>query len=328
MTDLSIIIVTFKGWKRLEKCLDPLASFENNSFKKEIIVVDNTPDAEEISAIKKKFPGFTYLHNPVNGGFANGSNTGAGIASGKYLLFLNPDTVASENAIDELIETAEKNPGWLILSCRQVNERGRECIVTGSFPGFLTLTGTMRAIFGKKIKDDSQSGIIFPDWTSGSVILIRNEDFRKLDGFDQDFWMYFEDMDLCRRVWNSGGKVALLKGITIEHNHGGSSRINTATAALTKTEVHISRHVYISKHKKGLERAGIQSFLVINNLITNLLTAIPGLILFFVPRIFVRTLIFRNLLFYYFRSAIRQTWISSRSVNYFKTVKNARQVQL
>lgn len=318
MTDLSVIIVTFKGWKRLEKCLDPLASFGNSIFKKEVIVVDNTPDAEEISVIKKKFPGFTYLHNPVNGGFANGSNTGAAIASGKYLLFLNPDTVASENAIDKLISSAEKNPGWLILSCRQVNERGKECIVTGSFPEFLTLTGTMRAVFGKKNTDETHQDVIFPDWTSGSVILIRNEDFKKLHGFDQDYWMYYEDMDLCRRVWKAGGKVALLTGTTIEHNHGGSSRINTATAALTKTEVHISRHVYMCKHKSGLARAGIQSFLVANNLLTNLITAIPGLIFFFVPKLFVRTLIFRNLLSYYALSVLRRTWISSRSVNYLK----------
>lgn len=318
MTDLSIIIVTYKGWKRLEKCLYPLASFRNSVFKKEVIIVDNTPDPGEISAIKQKYPGFTYLHNPVNGGFANGSNTGAAIASGKYFLFLNPDTVSSESAIDTLVKTAEKNSNWKILSCRQVNEKGKECIVTGSFPEFLTLTGTMRAIFGKKNKDDGNNDIIFPDWTSGSVILIRKEDFDSMNGFDQDFWMYFEDMDICRRIWDSGGKVALLNGTTIEHNHGGSSRIDTITASLTKTEVHISRHVYIGKHKAGPGRAAMQSFLVVNNLFTSFLAAIPGLLLFFVPKLFVRTLIFRNLVLYYIRSASGRTWISPRSVNYQK----------
>lgn len=318
MTDLSIIIVTYKGWKRLEKCLEPLSSFRNEVFRKEVIIVDNTPDPEEISTIKHRYPGFTYIHNTVNCGFANGSNTGAVIAAGKYLLFLNPDTVASEASIDTLVSTAEKNPDWFILSCRQVNEKGKECIVTGTFPEFLTLTGTMRALFGKTKKDLVNSDIVFPDWTSGSVILIRKKYFDDLHGFDQDFWMYFEDMDLCRRAWNSGGKVALLKDCTIEHNHGGSSRIDTVTASLTKTEVHISRHVYISKHKAGMARVGIQFFLVVNNLITNLLTAVPGLVLFFVPKIFVRTLIFKNLVVYYIRSAYRQTWISSRSVNHPK----------
>lgn len=318
MTDLSIIIVTYKGWKRLEKCLHPVATFRNAVFKKEVIIVDNTPDPDEISPVKQKYPGFTYLHNTVNGGFANGSNTGAGIAAGKYLLFLNPDTVASESAIDKLIEAAEKNRNWMILSCRQVNEKGKECIVTGSFPEFLTLTGTLRAIFGKKKQVDHDCDVIFPEWTSGSVILMRKEDFVRLHGFDEDFWMYYEDMDICRRVLNSGGTVALLNNITIEHNHGGSSRIDTRTASLTKTEVHISRHVYISKHKARLTRAGMQSFLVVNNLITNFLTAIPGLILFFLPKLFVRTLIFKNLVYYYFRSAFRGSWISSRSVKYLK----------
>ena len=130
--------------------------------------------------------------------------------------------------------------------------------------------------------------------------------------------MYYEDVDICRRVRNAGFEAALCSNISIEHNHGGSSRINIKTASLTKTEVNISRHVYISKHKSGLNRFIIQAFLVINNIISGGLVAIIGLILFFIPRLFARTLIFLRILKYYVISLSRGSWISSRSVNFNK----------
>jgi len=150
------------------------------------------------------------------------------------------------------------------------------------------------------------------------VVLIRNETFKKLGGFDEDFWMYFEDVDLCKRVRNLNGEVSFCGDINIEHNHGGSSRINLRTTSLTKTEVHISRHVYISKHKTGIEKLLIQTFLVLNNLISGAIMALLGILLFFIPKVFSRTLIFFMLIGYYVGSAARFSWISPRSVNFHK----------
>lgn len=156
--------------------------------------------------------------------------------------------------------------------------------------------------------------IIFPDWVSGSVILIKKESFGKLNGFDDDYWMYFEDVDLCRRVRDNGGEVAFIKNVTIEHNHGGSSRINLKTTSLTKTEVLISRHLYLSKHLKGFERVLVQIFLVLNNLIPGFILALAGLVLFFIPKLFCRTLIFFRLVGYYFNALLKLSWISPRSI--------------
>lgn len=316
MTDLSIIIVTYKGWNRLDLCLSSLKAFSGERFSKEVIVVDNTPDQNEISEVKSKYPGFTFIHNIINGGYGYAVNIGVEHCTGRYILVLNPDTVAGETAVLSLVEAAEKHPEYPIISCRQVNEKGKECNVMSSFPGFRNLTGLMRSFTGKKAFP-SEGNFIFPDWVSGSVLLMRNETFRKLNGFDDDYWMYFEDVDLCKRA-SLLGNVALLNDTVIEHNHGGSSRVNPETTALTKTEVHISRHVYISKHKKGPERSGIQLFLILNNLVTNLIAAIPGLILFFIPSLRIRTLIFAKLVAYYLGSAANGSWISPRSVNYRK----------
>jgi GT2 family glycosyltransferase len=328
MADLSIIIVCYKGEKRLAKCLEALNSFTGKNFSTEVIVVDNKSYDEAIFKIEERFPKFRFIYNEINGGFSNGCNLGSKSAAGKFLLFLNPDTVASETEVEKLLNIAKQNPAYSILSCRQINENGKECIASGSFPHFFNLTGFQRALFGRSNTQDSrhkayyknkESEVSFPDWISGSVVLMRKELFQKINGFDEDFWMYFEDVDLCMRVRNISGEIAFCRNITIEHNHGGSSRINLKTTSLTKTEVHISRHIYISKHKSGQDKVLIQTFLIINNLISGGLMALLGLLLFFIPKIFIRTLIYFRLICYYTGSIFRQSWISPRSVNFHKT---------
>lgn len=330
MTDLSIIIVSYKGWARLTKCLEALNNLSGRVFSFEVIIVDNRSDDDTIFKIEEQFPKFRFIHNKVNGGFANGCNIGCKNGIGDFFLFLNPDTVASESELEKLFETAKKNPVFSIISCKQTNESGKESVAYGQFPEFSNLTGFQRALFGSR-KPEAGSlyqEVSFPDWISGSVVMMRREMFEKLSGFDEDFWMYFEDVDLCRRVRNIPGEIAYCRNITIEHNHGGSSRINLNTASLTKTEVNISRHLYISKHKKGPERFLIQAFLIINNLISSGIMAIAGLIFFFVPKLFARTLIFVRLVRYYAGSAYRLSWISPRSVNFNKIKSNARTVQV
>lgn len=325
MTDLSIIIVCYKGWDRLNKCLDSLNSFSGKSFTSEVIIVDNKSDDNIILEIADRFPRFRFIFNEINGGFANGCNLGARNSSGEFLLFLNPDTVASESEIEKLLNVAKQNPAFSIVSCRQVNEYRKESISAGPFPSIFNLTGFQRAIL-QRPKPDTRDltpvarrptpDISYPDWVSGSVILIRRESFIKLGGFDEDFWMYFEDVDLCKRVRNVHEEIAYCSDITIEHNHGGSSRVNLRTASLTKTEVNISRHVYISKHKTGFEKILIQTFLVINNLLSGGIMATFGLMFFFIPKLFSRTLIFFRLIGYYAGAATRLSWLSPRSVNF------------
>lgn len=320
MTDLSIILVCYKGWTRLSKCLESLASYSGKEIKSEVIVVDNRSDDEMLLTIEKKYRDFRFIHNTINGGFANGSNLGAGYASGEFVLFLNPDTVASESEVEKLISTARENPGYALLSCRQINERGKESTASGAFPSFNNLTGLQRSIMGNRMSEirNPKGGVDFPDWVSGSVILMRRKTFIEVGGFDEDFWMYFEDVDLCRRVRNGFGEVAFCRDIAIEHNHGGSSRINLKTTVLTKTEVKISQHVYISKHKRGAERFFIQTFLVVNNIITGAIMALIGLLFFFIPKLFSRILIFYGLMKYYTGAALRLSWISHRSLNFLK----------
>ena len=318
MKDLSVVIVSFRGWSRLSKCLESLDSFTGNIIKTEVIVVDNKSGDTTILNIEKRFPKFRFVYNTVNGGFANGCNLGAKQASGEFILFLNPDTVATESEVEKLLFVARQNPEFGIVSCRQVTEKGKECIVYGPFPSLFNLTGLQRAIFRHRAPrtQSNKPYISFPDWVSGSVIMIKNETFKNAEGFDEDFWMYFEDVDFCRRIRDAGLEVAYCRNITVEHNHGGSSRIDVKTTSLTKTEVRISQHIYISKHKEGFENLFIQTFLILNNLISGGVMAVAGLLLFFIPKMFSRTLIYFRLIKYYVSSLFRLSWSSRRSVNF------------
>lgn len=318
MIDLSVIIVSYKGWDKLMKCLSALNGFKGDKFSFEVIVVDNNSDDNNIFKIEKQFASFKFIHNEVNGGYANGNNLGSKAANGEYLLILNPDTVTSEAEIEKLLNAAGSNPDFSIISCRQVNEEGKETRPFGEFPSLFKFTGFQRSVSnlfrGGKGKKMSGGPVIFPDWVSGSVIFITKELYQQLNGFYEGFWMYYEDVDLCKRVSDRGGKVAFLKNATIEHTHGGSSRINIRTKSITKTEVKISQHVYVSRSLRGAVRVLSQIFLVTNNLISGLLMSIIGLLLFFIPGIFVNTLIFCGLINYYTNAYLNKTWISRKSV--------------
>ncbi len=329
--DLSIIIVNYRGWKRLKECLDGLASFANEFSGIEVIIVDNNSADGIIEEFKLNYPDFLFILNKINGGFAYGCNIGSNIARGDYFMFLNPDTVAFGDEVKKLLDRAKKYPENYISSCRQENERGKESKAIGLFPGFGTLTGFGRTIYrilnSKKIagKTKERNGLIYPDWVSGSVMMIRKEIFRNIGGFDEDFWMYFEDMDLCRRARDMKGNIAFFTDITIRHNHGGSSRIDLKTTALTKTEVFISNHLYISKHEKGTTRVLYQSYLVLYNLITGVVEAITGLFFYSNSRMFSRVVIYGRLIGYYFGAMKRGSWISPRSVNYKPHPKSIHQ---
>lgn len=322
---LSIVIVNYRGWKRLRLCLESLRRLNEALFTWEVIVVDNHSSDDQLPVFSNDFPEFYFIENSGNYGFANGCNLGASKATGEYLLFLNPDTLITVEAIRDLVREAEKHPEFTILSCSQINDKGKDTRPYGYFlrPGTLTsFLRSVRLLFYKPLNPTAlRSGAlaIFPEWVSGSVVLMNHKNFDRLGGWCEDYWMYYEDADLCKRVQESGGKIALIQTIRIIHNHGGASRVNLEVKALTKSEVIISRHVFIQKHFRGLKRLLMQSYLVINNLfLGQLIVALLGLLFFFNPSLRVYTRLYINILKYYAGAVANGTWLSRRSVNFKK----------
>ena len=319
--DISIIVVNYQSWKHLKSCLSSLG-FQSKSYVHEVIVIDNHSNDGELEHFQAKFPDVQFVENSGNNGFANGCNLGAARAQGNYFLFLNPDAIANEEAVFQMWQFYKKNPGSGIVSCHQKKSNGTYEKSLRIFPNVLTLFGFTRAVYkaiSKKnlhhyfeIRDD----VLYPDWVSGSVVFMSKEWFEALNGWSEDYWMYYEDMDLCKRVKTSNGKIALLKSAEIIHNHGGASRLNIKTSSLTKTEVHISRHVYVHNHFKEIEKIVTQILLVMNNLITGFILGILGLVLFFIPKMRLNVYLLTKMIRYYVTCLIRFTWLSPRSMNY------------
>lgn len=318
--DVSIIIVNYKSWKHIRNCLQSL-NFQSSFYSFEIIVVDNDSNDGVLIDFEREFPNVCFVLNSGNNGFASGCNLGSTHANGDYLLFLNPDTIANEDAILKMWQFAKANPSTGIVSCQQKKIRGGYEKSVRIFPNLFTLFGLTRAIY-KRVnrkqlhnKFEIQDDVLFPDWVSGSVVFISKEWLGQIGGWDEDYWMYYEDMDLCKRVQIANGKIALLKSAEIIHNHGGASRINLKTASITKNEVLISKHVYVHNNFKGFEKFSSQLLLVINNIVIKLLSAILGTLLFFIPRMRLNVYLFANCIKYYAASIFRLSWLSKKSMN-------------
>jgi GT2 family glycosyltransferase len=324
LPNLSIIVVNYRGWERLSQCLDSLNVIEDSRFTHEVIVVDNNSGDGQIARFRVQYPKFKFILNTGNLGFANGCNLGAVYSRGSNYLFLNPDTIVTADALFGMLSEIRARGPYSIVSCCQIRENGANERPYGRYISPSTLTGWLRAllkigfIHGKEpfLQTDDY---LYPDWISGSVALIKRESFLGLGGWDDDFWMYFEDVDLCFRARQKKGEIVLLKNICVEHNHGGATRINQHVTALTKAEVDISRHVYISKHERGLKASYMHLFLIFNNLFLGFFPAIAGLFFFFIKDLNVISHTYFRLVSYYFNVMHTGTWLSMRSV---KTLLN------
>jgi GT2 family glycosyltransferase len=253
--ELSIVIVNYRSWERLARCLASLSPLTAGAAAAaEIFVVDNASGDGRLGEFAKAYPGVRFVENDGNWGFADGCNRGAREARGEFLLFFNPDAEDPGGSIDALVALARKHPEAAIVTARQVDERGRAQKVFDAFPSLATLFGPTRALLRLAAPDRypdprrDRPEYFEVDWVSGSVLLVRRNVFEALGGFCNGFWMYSEDVDLCRRARDAGHKVAVAGAVTLVHAHGGASRKNATTAALTRSEVVVSRHFYASRH--------------------------------------------------------------------------------
>jgi GT2 family glycosyltransferase len=323
--DISIIIVNYRGWKALDECLESIDTISSKTFSFEVIIVDNFSNDGKFPVFKQKYSKFTFIENSGNNGFSNGCNFGASIATGNHFLFLNPDTKLTFEALETLLETAVSHPEIGILSCLQINENDVFYKQNNLFPALGRFFGISRSLFRKLNKANlekrfnNSDNLFYPDWVTGAVIFISREWFNKINGWNEDYWLYFEDVDLCKKISDNKGKVAVTRKATIFHQHGGASRLNVKTKALTKTEVIISKHVYISNQFSTGVQLYLHSLLILGVLSEKIILSLLSLFLFFIPKLKVNRLMLKNLSVYYFNAIQKQTWISPRAMNYLKT---------
>ncbi len=211
--DLSIIIVNYRSWGHLQTAFDALLP-EFPFGEWQIIVVDNESDYELLNDFQSRFDEITFIANPINSGFAFGANLGAAEARGEHLIFMNPDVIVDRSDVIALMDEKRRLGDVALLTPRQVDSRGRTQKLYDAFPDLLnhfrSVKGLLRLLRPEKYPNPRADikSVIYPDLVGGSFLLISRNDFDAIGGWSEDYWLYAEDTDLCRRARDLGLRVA------------------------------------------------------------------------------------------------------------------------
>ncbi len=240
--DLSIVILNWNARDFLRACL---RSLEQNppQIEIEIIVVDNDSRLDDsANMVEREFPSVMLIRNPHNSGFASGNNLGWKCTRGRHVLFLNPDTVVEAGALDALVQALDENPqvgaagpkmtypsGELQFSARAFPSFGaglfRNSFLGRAFPN----NPWSRAYLGEGLSLDKNQSV---DWLSGSALCASRVALESVclpnGPWDEDYFMYCEDIDLCFRLGERGWKRLYVPGATIQHHIGKSSDLAQA----------------------------------------------------------------------------------------------------
>ncbi len=233
-TDVSICIVNWNTKDLVQKCIKSIRE-KTSGLTYEIIIVDNNSLDESVQIIKSDYPECLIVESKKNLGFAKGNNEAVKKASGKYILYLNPDTELITNAIFGMFLFLEKNADFGAVGCKLVTSDGRiqfTCARTFPTPfnqfSFLAMLNRLfpqskhLSTVEMNYWDHADNREI--DCLSGACIMARKDIIDALNGFDENFFMYAEDVDLCYRIRMAGWKIYYLAEDSISHHEGASSK--------------------------------------------------------------------------------------------------------
>ncbi len=228
---LSIVIICWNDWKVIENCLGSIFA-ATHEVEYEVIVSDNGSTDGSVEKIRAQFPAVQVLENGANLGFARGNNAGIGQARGEYVLILNPDTIMHEGSLDRWVRCADGHPEAGAFGCRVQNPDGSYQRSARPFP---TISRYLVSAFGLRFLGHWKRSVLSDeyegwegdterevDWQSGCCVMLRRDLLNQLGGFDEQFFYQFEEVDLCRRVWNAGYRIRFTPQVSITHLGGQS----------------------------------------------------------------------------------------------------------
>jgi GT2 family glycosyltransferase len=236
---LSIIIVNYNTSKLVYACIKSIEKYVKASH--EIIVVENNSKDRIDPRIISKFLNTKFLILNTNCGFGAGNNAGAKLARGKYLLLLNPDTLVIDDSFDKMLKflISHKKIGALTPLLYQKDRKTLQKRFFGNFQSFRGLI--FRHYNYQKI--DLAKEYFQTDIVTGAAMMIRRVLYNKLKGFDEKFFMYLEDDDLCKRLVDLGYKNAVFNNSKIIHYEGKSS-----TSLTRRRHYYKSQNYFWRKH--------------------------------------------------------------------------------
>lgn len=258
MPAVSVIIVSYKVRYYIEQCLN---SVLRSVADAQILVVDNNSDDGSVEYLRERFPQAEVIANDFNAGFGKANNMALAKATGKYVLFLNPDTVVAERTIPGCMEYMEAHPEVGAIGVRMQYGNGRFALESRrSLPtpsvSFWHMTGLGKLfpkskVFAKYhrtyLDKDSECPI---DVVSGAYMFIRKEALDRTGGFDESFFMYGEDIDLSYRILQAGYQNRYLP-LPIVHYKGEST---TKTSYRYAQVFYDAMIIFFNKHFQRYSR--------------------------------------------------------------------------
>ena len=220
---VTISIINLDGKEYLIDCLESILKLDYPSDRIEIIIVDNGSKDGSVGFIKKKYPSIKIIQNRKNLGFARANNQAAEESSGEYIAFLNNDTKVDNKWLLELLKPIHGSREIAASGSKVLSSDGKSLDFVG---GMINFEGKGFQIdYGKKAMEDNYNIQKYLPFVNGGAMMIRKEAFLETGGFDEDFFAYYEDVDLGWRLWVLGYKVIFAPGSIVYHHHHGTSKI-------------------------------------------------------------------------------------------------------
>ena len=317
MPETAIVIVNYRSWDPLNSCLQSIISEVSElAGVIEVVVVDNNSADGSLASFQAKFPSVKWIENPVNAGFGAANDLGVLNTQASRLIFLNPDTKLPKGSLRQWINAFTQLPQPAIAACPQVDLNGQACKVYDLFPGPFDALGFVRSLRRKKLMKKLASGPRPVDWITGAAVLIDRTTLDQLGGWGNIYWMYSEDVDLCKRAQEQDIGVYITDTLPIIHVHGGSTRSTYRITAITKSEVVRSKHIYAERWFLGLPRLICHFLLAVRALLKATLGSLLDLLFLHQLRsLQSQPHLLLELLGMYSKRIVYGSWRSPRSVN-------------
>ncbi len=260
--DVSVIIVNWNTCRLLQECIESIYRLESK-LAIEIIVVDNNSSDGSADNLKTYFSEVKLIENSYNAGFAKASNQGASASSGKYIMFLNSDTIVHEGAFESMAELLMSKTDAGICACKLLNTDGSLQPNVGNLPTYRAMMEryTILKYLGLfkrdrnsyKMRNFKYDRIEKVGRVVGAAFMMPRGVFEQLGGLDEKFFFYFEETDLCKRVRDIGYEVYFTPKGQITHFGGRSS--NYLPNAKINMMFFTSMFHYFKKHKGSIQTA-------------------------------------------------------------------------
>lgn len=246
-TNLSIIIVSYNTKNVIVDCLESILT--TNNITKKIFVIDNASTDGSSDFIKDNFPSVHLVANTENVGFAAANNQVLPQCKEKYVFFLNPDTEVMSDTFSKAISFMDANPSVGLAGTKIINPDGTlQWSVSYKYPGQRYTANELSGLPGKIA------------CVLGAGMIVRSELIKEIGGFDEDFFLYGEDQDLCLRIRKLGYEIGYIDSATVVHL-GGQSEKDSLSSEVWKKKIHaeyiLYRKHYLPKTIKRISRAHI-----------------------------------------------------------------------